>query len=72
MEHIKNIMGSKIPDGSYNPYQPWVDWFTSEVRETPVTSAPEHKRSFIPSRVEAIKGNNKSLIASFGSSVLLN
>jgi len=55
VEHIKNIMGSKIPDGSYNPYQPWVDWFTSEVRETPVTSAPEHKRSFIPSRVEAIK-----------------
>merc|ERR1712071_112946 len=52
---IKNVMSSKIPDGSYNPYQPWIDWFTSEVRETPVTSAPEHKRSFVPSRIEAIK-----------------
>jgi len=55
VEHIKNVMGSKIPDGSYDPYKPWVEWFTSEVRETPVTSAPEHKRSFIPSRIEAVK-----------------
>ncbi|EFX77685.1 hypothetical protein DAPPUDRAFT_305412 [Daphnia pulex] len=52
---IKNVMGSRIPDGSYNPYEPWVDWFTNEVMETPVTGRPEHKRSFIPSRVEAIK-----------------
>lgn len=52
---IKNVMGSNYPDGSYNPYQPWVDWFTGEVMETPVTAQPEHKRSFLPSRVEAVK-----------------
>jgi len=56
VETIKNMMGGRIPDGSYNPYEPWTDWFTNEVMETPVTSAPEHKRSFLPSRVEAIKG----------------
>jgi len=55
VETIKNMMGGRIPDGSYNPYEPWTDWFTNEVMETPVTSAPEHKRSFLPSRVEAIK-----------------
>ena len=54
---IKNVMGSKFPEGSYNPYQPWVDWFTNEVMETPVTGHPEHKRSFLPSRIEAMKGN---------------
>lgn len=58
VELIKNVMGSKIPDGSYNPYEPWVDWFTKDVMETPVTGAPEHKRSFVPSRIEAIKGKN--------------
>lgn len=53
---VKNIMGSRIPDGSYNPYEPWVDWFTNEVMQTPVSGRPEHKRSFLPSRVEALKG----------------
>lgn len=62
VELIKNVMGSRIPDGSYNPYEPWVDWFTNEVMETPVTGRPEHKRSFIPSRVEAIKGNTINLL----------
>jgi len=55
---IKNVMGSKFPEGSYNPYQPWVDWFTNEVMETPVTGHPEHKRSYLPSRIEAMKGNS--------------
>lgn len=53
---IKNVMSSRIPDGGYNPYEPWVDWFTGEVMQTPVTGRPEHKRSFIPSRIEAMKG----------------
>lgn len=56
VELIKNMMESKYPDGTYNPYEPWVDWFTGDVMETPVTGRPEHKRSFIPSRVEAMKG----------------
>ena len=67
VELIKNVMGSKIPDGSYNPYQPWVDWFTNTVMETPVTSQPEHKRSFLPSRVEAIKGNTAFLLSVLNS-----
>ena len=57
VDTIKNMMGGRIPDGSYNPYTPWVDWFTNEVMQTPVTSQPEHKRSFLPSRVEAMKSN---------------
>lgn len=35
--------------------QPWVEWFTSEVMKTPLRKFPEHKRSFVPSKVEAKK-----------------
>jgi ribosome biogenesis protein ERB1 len=62
VETIKNVMGGKFPEGSYNPYEPWVDWFTNKVMDTPVTSQPEHKRSFLPSRVEAIKGISINII----------
>lgn len=32
--------------------QPWVEWFTREVLQTPLRAFPEHKRSFLPSRSE--------------------
>lgn len=36
-------------------FQPWVDWFTNEVMKTPLRKFPEHKRSFVPSKIEAKK-----------------
>lgn len=32
-----------------------MDWFTSEVMKTPLRKFPEHKRSFLPSKIEAKK-----------------
>jgi ribosome biogenesis protein ERB1 len=32
-----------------------VEWFTSEVMQTPIVRVPDHKRSFLPSRIEARK-----------------
>ncbi|KAL1459878.1 hypothetical protein WDU94_011829 [Cyamophila willieti] len=50
---IKNIRNNKYPDAEYNEYAPWVDWFSSEVMKMPLNRAPDHKRSFIPSKSEA-------------------
>ncbi|KAI5738947.1 hypothetical protein M8J77_013036 [Diaphorina citri] len=50
---IKNIRNNKYPDPEYNEYAPWVDWFSSEVMKMPLNRAPDHKRSFIPSKSEA-------------------
>lgn len=32
-----------------------MEWFTSEVMQTPIVRVPAHKRSFLPSRIEARK-----------------
>lgn len=32
-----------------------MEWFTSEVMQTPIVRVPDHKRSFLPSRIEARK-----------------
>jgi len=33
----------------YNLYEDWIEWFSSEVMETPVRDLPDSKRSFLPS-----------------------
>ncbi|CAL1687502.1 unnamed protein product [Lasius platythorax] len=52
---IVRIQKQKIPDVQFDEYAPWVDWFTSEVMKTPLRKFPEHKRSFLPSKIEARK-----------------
>lgn len=52
---IRRIQGGDIPDASYNPYEPTVEWFTSKVMETPLTGAPLAKRGFIPSKWEHMR-----------------
>ncbi|GAB1862748.1 Ribosome biogenesis protein BOP1 homolog [Camponotus japonicus] len=52
---IVRIQKQKIPDVQFDEYAPWVDWFTSEVMKTPLRKFPEHKRSFLPSKIEAKK-----------------
>ncbi|XP_014249300.1 ribosome biogenesis protein BOP1 homolog [Cimex lectularius] len=49
---IKRLESQKIPDESFDEYAPWVEWFSSEVMQMPLRKFPEHKRSFVPSKVE--------------------
>lgn len=39
--------------GGYDPYEPTVEWFTSKTEIMPLSSAPEPKRRFVPSKHEA-------------------
>ncbi|KAJ3415009.1 Ribosome biogenesis protein 1 [Chytridiales sp. JEL 0842] len=53
IEVLKRVQSKMFPDVDYDPYQPTVEWFTSKVETQPLNSAPEPKRRFIPSKVEA-------------------
>ncbi|KAL3270982.1 hypothetical protein HHI36_021485 [Cryptolaemus montrouzieri] len=55
IEIIRRMRAGKIPDVSFDEYAPWIEWFTSEVMQTPLRKFPEHKRSFLPSKHEARK-----------------
>lgn len=35
---------------SFLLFQPWIEWFTSEVEKMPIKNIPTHKRSFLPSQ----------------------
>lgn len=53
---IKNLQSKKHPTlSTEQQYEPWVDWFSSEVMIHPLSNRPEHKRSFIPSKWEKLK-----------------
>ncbi|KXJ78016.1 hypothetical protein RP20_CCG005849 [Aedes albopictus] len=52
---IKRIMSGKNPDEEYSDYEPWIEWFTSEVEKMPIRNIPDHKRSFLPSKSEKQK-----------------
>lgn len=53
LDIVNRIMTHKVPDGSYDMYAPWVDHFTHEVMEMPLSGRHESKKSFIPSKSEA-------------------
>lgn len=36
-------------------FQPWIEWFTSEIEQMPIRNVPDHKRSFLPSKSEKLK-----------------
>lgn len=46
---VKNIMAGRNPNQNYENYEPWIEWFTSEVEKMPIRNIPAHKRSFLPS-----------------------
>ncbi|VVC98243.1 unnamed protein product [Leptidea sinapis] len=52
---IERLRTSQIPSESHDEYEPWVEWFSSQVLATPVRAFPEHKRSFLPSRGEQLQ-----------------
>lgn len=46
---IKRISAQRIPNANHNEFEPWIEWFTSEVEKMPIRNIPDHKRSFLPS-----------------------
>jgi len=46
---IKRIVSGRIPNKDHDEYEPWIEWFTSEVEKMPIKNVPDHKRSFLPS-----------------------
>lgn len=54
LDIIRRLQNSEIPDASYDPYQPTVEWFTGKGMEmqTPMTARPEPKSRFTPSKWE--------------------
>lgn len=53
LEVLKKITRNEIPEDGYDPYPDYVDYFTRKMEVMPLSSAPEPKRRFIPSKNEA-------------------
>jgi ribosome biogenesis protein ERB1 len=51
LELLKKVQMNEVTDG-YDPYEPTVEWFTSKTEIMPLSSAPEPKRRFVPSKHE--------------------
>ncbi|XP_026550362.1 ribosome biogenesis protein bop1-like, partial [Notechis scutatus] len=55
VELVNRLQRGQFGDVNFNPYEPAVDFFSSQLRIHPVTNRPADKRSFIPSLVEKEK-----------------
>ena len=55
LQLINRLTKGKFYDPNYNPYEPFVDFFSGETMIHPVSNYPEHKRSFVPSYSEKRK-----------------
>lgn len=49
---IKRISSQRIPNAEHDAFEPWIEWFTSEVEKMPIRNIPDHKRSFLPAKSE--------------------
>ncbi|XP_025727115.1 ribosome biogenesis protein BOP1 isoform X1 [Callorhinus ursinus] len=52
---VRRLQRGQFGDGSFDPYEPAVDFFSGDLMIHPVTNRPADKRSFIPSLVEKEK-----------------
>jgi len=52
LDLIDRIRRAVYPDKNYDPYEPYVDFFSNEVSIHPVMNRPEPKAAFIPSLSE--------------------
>ncbi|VEU22871.1 DEKNAAC103966 [Brettanomyces naardenensis] len=52
---IRKIEKNENPDENINPYEPTIEWFTSETEVMPLSAKPEPKSRFTPSKNEAKK-----------------
>ena len=53
LEILKRIQSNEVPEEGYDPYPATVEYFTSKTEQMPLSSAPEPKRRFVPSKHEA-------------------
>ena len=53
LELIRKIQAQESTTENIDPYEPYIDWFTSKPEIMPLTAAPEPKRRFVPSKNEA-------------------
>jgi ribosome biogenesis protein ERB1 len=69
LDIIRRLYTNEVPDANYNPYEPMIEWFTGKGKEEimPLSSAPEPKRRWIPSKWE----KQKVLDFKYASSILL-
>ncbi|KAG7549221.1 WD40-repeat-containing domain, partial [Arabidopsis thaliana x Arabidopsis arenosa] len=50
---IHRMLKRKAPHADFDPHAPYVDWFICDDARHPLSSAPEPKRRFLPSKSEA-------------------
>ncbi len=55
LEMLKRIQMHQFPETQFDPYEPSVDWFSGKTEIMPLSAAPEPKRRFVPSKLEASK-----------------
>ncbi|XP_015273998.1 PREDICTED: ribosome biogenesis protein BOP1 [Gekko japonicus] len=55
VELVNRLQRGEFGDVNFNPYEPAVDFFSSQLMIHPVTNRPADKRSFIPSLIEKEK-----------------
>ena len=51
LDLVHRLIKAQVPSAQYDLYQPFLDLYSHEVMETPLSGRPEHKRSFLPSKV---------------------
>eukprot|EP00118_Oscarella_pearsei_P010544 m.65331 g.65331 ORF g.65331 m.65331 type:complete len:704 (+) comp35316_c0_seq10:6005-8116(+) len=52
VDMIRKLQTGQYPSSGYNPYEPYVEFFTNEKMAHPLSTAPEPKSRFIPSKWE--------------------
>ncbi|KAJ5353386.1 hypothetical protein N7452_002360 [Penicillium brevicompactum] len=52
LELLRKVQMNEVPSEGYDPYEPTVEWFTSQTEIMPLSAAPEPKRRFVPSKHE--------------------
>jgi ribosome biogenesis protein ERB1 len=55
LELVSRVQRGVLPEGGYDPYPDYVDYFTGIEEKMPLSAAPEPKRRFLPSKYEAVK-----------------
>lgn len=62
LDIIRRLYANEVPDANYDPYEPMTEWFTGKGKEEimPLSSAPEPKRRWIPSKWEKQKVGDKN------------
>jgi len=57
LDIIRRLQASEVPDESYDPYEPTVEWFTGKGKEEvmPLSGRLEPKRRWQPSKWEKQK-----------------